>query len=186
MMTLNVLDWIIMAALILFVIQAIVSGFFQEAFNIAGLVFGYLIAAWQYRPLALWFERFFKAAWFAEIAAFLLIFFAVMIVAGILGSLARWLMKKSGLSAVDRLLGGVVGVLRGGLTVALVLVAVAAFTPTSQWLQGSQLAPYFLVVGRAATWLAPADLRARFYQGLALVKHEADAAKSAANARSSK
>ena len=36
MMTLNVLDWIIMAALILFVIQAIVSGFFQEAFNIAG------------------------------------------------------------------------------------------------------------------------------------------------------
>jgi membrane protein required for colicin V production len=169
MMTLNVLDWIIMAALILFVIQAIVSGFFQEAFNIAGLVFGYLIAAW-----------------FAEIAAFLLIFFAVMIVAGILGSLARWLMKKSGLSALDRLLGGVVGVLRGGLTVALVLVAVAAFTPTSQWLQGSQLAPYFLVVGRAATWLAPADLRARFYQGLALVKHEADAAKSAANARSSK
>jgi hypothetical protein len=28
------------------------------------------------------------------------------------------------------------------------------------------LAPYFLVGGRAAIWLAPSELRHRFYQGL--------------------
>jgi len=33
-------------------------------------------------------------------------------------------------------------------------------------LKKSVLAPYFLVVGRAAMWVAPAELRARFDQGL--------------------
>jgi hypothetical protein len=33
-------------------------------------------------------------------------------------------------------------------------------------LERSVLAPYFLVVGRAAIWVAPSDLRARFYEGL--------------------
>jgi len=48
----------------------------------------------------------------------------------------------------------------------------AAFTPTSKWLEGSQLAPYFLVVGRAAIWVAPSELRARFYQGLDLLHRQ--------------
>jgi hypothetical protein len=50
--------------------------------------------------------------------------------------------------------------------VAIVLTAVAAFEPAAQWLEPSELAPYFLVGGRAAVWLAPPELRQRFYQGL--------------------
>jgi hypothetical protein len=49
-------------------------------------------------------------------------------------------------------------------------VSMTAFTPTSRWLQGSSLAPYFLVVGRAAIWIAPSELRAQFYKGLSFVK----------------
>jgi len=48
----------------------------------------------------------------------------------------------------------------------VVLMGLTAFAPTSQMLEKSKLAPYFLVVGRAAIWVAPADLRARFYEGL--------------------
>ena len=32
--------------------QAAYSGFFQEAFHMAGLIAGYLLAAWQYQRLA--------------------------------------------------------------------------------------------------------------------------------------
>jgi hypothetical protein len=39
-------------------------------------------------------------------------------------------------------------------------------------LEGSKLAPYFLVAGRAAIWVAPSELRARFYQGLDLLRRE--------------
>jgi hypothetical protein len=48
----------------------------------------------------------------------------------------------------------------------------AAFTPTSASLEGSELAPYFLVLGRAAIWVAPSELRVRFYQGLDLLRRE--------------
>jgi len=80
-------------------------------------------------------------------------------------------MKESGLSGLDRFLGAVLGLLKGGLMVAVILMGMTAFAPTSKLLENSQLAPYFLVVGRAAIWLAPSELRARFYQGLDLLHH---------------
>ena len=167
----TVADWVIVAMLVVSVIQAVSSGFFQEAFGIAGLVSGYLLAAWNYQRLAERFAPHMKSVWLGEIAAFLIIFVAVMLLAGIAGRIARWIVKEAGLSGVDRVLGGALGLLRGCLTVAVVLMSMAAFTPTSKWLEGSELAPYFLVVGRAAIWVAPAELRARFYQGLDLLHH---------------
>jgi len=164
-------DWIIVAVVLLSMIQAISAGFFQEAFGIAGLVFGYLLAAWNYMRLAEHFAQY-SSQWLVEIAAFLVIFLGVMLAAGIAGRIAHWMMQKAGLTVVDRALGGALGLLRGCLLVAIVLTSMAAFTPTSRWLEGSGFAPYFLVVGRAAIWLAPSELRARFYQGLDLLRRE--------------
>jgi len=164
-------DWVVLGVILLSAIEAASAGFFQEAFGIAGLVFGYLLAAWNYHRLADHFVPY-SSSWLVEIAAFLIIFSGVIIFAGIAGRIAHWLMKEAGLSAIDRLLGAALGVVRGCLIVAIVLTSMAAFTPTSRWLQGSELAPYFLVVGRAAVWLAPAELRARFYQGIDLLRHE--------------
>lgn len=165
-------DWVIVAVILLSIVQAVSSGFFQEAFGIAGLVFGYMLAAWNYQRLAEHFAPHVMAVWLAEIAAFLLIFAAVMLLAGVAGRVARWVVKETGLSFVDRLLGGALGLLRGSLLVAVVLMSMAAFTPGSTWLEGSTLTPYFLVAGRAAIWVAPAELRARFYQGLELLRRE--------------
>jgi len=166
----NGADWVIIVVVLASTVQAAYSGFFQEAFHLAGLVAGYLVAAWQYQRLAGWFEKYLKSPWLAESAGFLVIFFAVVAAAGIAGQTARWVMKKSGLRFVDRLLGGVLGFLRGCLIVAVIAVSMTAFTPTSRWLAGSEWAPYFQAVGRAAIWVAPAELRARFYQGLDLLR----------------
>ena len=162
----SIADWVIIAFLAFSVVAAAVAGFFHEAFKVAGLVAGYLLAAWQYHRLADWFAPHLKSPWVGEIAAFLIIFFAVMIVAGLAGRAARWLMKKAGLTTFDRVLGAVLGLARGALVVAIVLLAMTTFEPAARWLEGSELAPYFLVGGRAAIWLAPSELRQRFYQGL--------------------
>ena len=162
----SIADWIILGFLVFSVITAAIEGFFHEAFKLAGLVVGYLLAAWQYRRLADWFAPHVKSPWLGEIAAFLIIFFAVLMVAGMAGRIARFAMKKAGLSSIDRALGAVLGLLRGVLVVAILLTAMAAFAPAAKWLEGSELAPYFLVGGRAAIWLAPSELRHRFYQGL--------------------
>jgi membrane protein required for colicin V production len=162
----GVADWIILAFLVVSTVAAAYQGFFREAFRLAGLIVGYLLAAWQYHRLAAWFAPYLKSLWIGEIAGFLIIFFAVLILAGVAGRIARWVMKESGLTTIDRILGGVLGLLKGVLVVAVVLTAMAAFAPAAKWLAGSELAPYFLVGGRAAVWLAPSELRNRFYQGL--------------------
>ena len=165
-------DWIIVIVIAVSVLQAAISGFFHEAFGIAGLILGYLLAAWNYERLAARYAPYLKSMWLGEIAAFLAIFLAVVLVAGLAGRVVRHIVKEAGLSFVDRVLGGALGLLRGILMVAVVLMSMAAFTPTSTWLEGSQLAPYFLVVGRAAIWVAPSELRSRFYQGLDLLHRE--------------
>jgi len=162
-------DWIMTIVVLLSTAQAAASGFFQEAFGMAGLAFGYIVAAWQYHRLGGWFGNYLKSPEVADSAGFLAIFLLVMLLAGIAGRIARWAVRKTGLSFVDRLLGGALGFVRGCLMVAVVLMSLTAFTPAARWLAGSELAPYFLVVGRAAIWLAPSELRARFYQGLDLL-----------------
>ena len=162
----GVADWLIAAFLVFSVVTAAIEGFFREAFGLVGLIAGYLIAAWQYRRLADWFEPVLKQPWLADVMSFFIIFFGVMLAAFLIGRLARGVMKEAGLTAMDRTLGGLLGLVKGSLIVAIVLVALAAFTPTSRWLQRSEFAPYFLVAGRAAIWLAPAELRQRFDQGL--------------------
>jgi len=165
------LDWLICALILFSVITAAVQGFFSEALTTAGLIVGYIVAAWQYRRLAEWFETFLKNPWLAEILGFLIIFFAILLLFGIAARIARWIMKEAGLSGFDRFLGALLGLLRGGLMVAVILMGMTAFEPASKLLHESELAPYFLVVGRAAIWLAPSELRARFYQGLDLIHH---------------
>jgi membrane protein required for colicin V production len=165
-------DWAICGIVLLNVIAAAMQGFFSEALSIAGLVVGYLVAAWQYRRLAEWFETFLKNPWLAEVLGFLIIFFVILVLFGIAARIARWVMKEAGLRPFDRFLGALLGLLKGGLMVAVILMGMTAFEPTSKLLSDSQLAPYFLVIGRAAIWMAPSELRARFYQGLDLL-HQA-------------
>jgi membrane protein required for colicin V production len=159
-------DWLIVVVVLLSVVAAAIQGFFAEALSMAGLVIGYIVAAWQYQRLAEWLMSFLKNEWLAEILGFLIIFFAILIVFGIAGRIARKLMKAAGLSGFDRFLGALLGLVKGGLVVAVILMGMTAFTPTSKMLEKSELAPYFLVVGRAAIWVAPSALRARFYDGL--------------------
>jgi len=165
----NIADWFILIVIVVSIAVATSEGFFHQAFGIAGLILGYLLAAWQYHRLADWFAPHLKSPWLGEIAAFVLIFVGVLIVAGIAGRIVRWAMKEAGLSLFDRLLGGMLGLLKGSLFVAVILMGMTAFTPTSSWLEGSELAPYFLVVGRAAIWVAPSQLRGKFYEGLGML-----------------
>src|SRR6202162_759244 len=71
----SIADWIILGFLAFSVTAAAIEGFFHEAFKLAGLVVGYLLAAWQYHRLAEWFAPHLKSPWIGEIAGFLIIFF---------------------------------------------------------------------------------------------------------------
>ncbi|HEU5403711.1 MAG TPA: CvpA family protein [Terriglobales bacterium] len=162
----NWLDWTILVIIVLSVIGAAAQGFFFELFSLAGVILGYLLAAWNYQRVAPWFLPHVKSQWAANAAGFFVIFIAIAILAGVTGRIARWAVKEVGLRWFDRFLGAVFGLVKGALVVAVLIMALAAFGPGSKAVAESQYASYFLVVGRAAAWLAPYELREGLRQGV--------------------
>src|SRR5579871_1129587 len=169
MMGLSALDWLIVLVVFVSTLQAITEGFFYEFFTLAGVVAGYLIAAWEYPRAASWYARYVNSPWTADIAGFFTIFIVVVLLAGLLGRLARWALKGIGLRWFDRLLGGVFGFVRGFAMGAVIVLALAAFAP--QWgLASSRFAPVLLTTSRGFIWAAPAELRQKFWAGWDLLR----------------
>jgi len=159
-------DWVIVAAIVLSVVLAAAQGLIFEMFSLAGVVVGYLLAVWEYQRVAAWYAPYVQAAWAANLAAYVTIFFAVVVLAGMVGRIARWGASTAGLRWFDRVLGGAFGLVRGLLLVMAVLLAMMSWNPGSAWLAKSRVAPYLLVMARGAVWLAPSEVRREFRDGL--------------------
>ncbi len=170
MMGLSMLDWVMVLIVVLSVLQAIAQGFFYEFFSLAGVVAGYLLAAWEYPRVAAWYMQHVNSQWAADIAGFFTIFFVVVLLAGIVGRIVRWAVHGVGMRWFDRLLGAVFGFVRGAAINTVIVLALAAFVPQWGWLQQSRIAPFLLVSGRALIWVAPGDLQQRFRAGWDLLR----------------
>jgi membrane protein required for colicin V production len=162
----NALDWIIVVLMFFSILLAAAHGFFFEFFSLAGAAGGFLVAAWGYQRLAAWYLPYVKSPPFADLAGFLTIFFVVVLLGGAVARIARWAMREAGLRWVDRLLGGAFGLLRGVIIATVAIMALTAFVPESPELAGSELAAYFQVAGRGASWLTPSVVRQRFHEGV--------------------
>jgi membrane protein required for colicin V production len=162
----NGLDWLLLLLIVISTLLASAQGFVLEVFGLAGLLVGYVLAAWEYPRVAPWFANYVSSPWVADMAAFLTIFVVVLLLAGALARIVRMAVAGVGLRWFDRILGGAFGLVRGIAVAAVIVMAMAAFVPTSPTLERSAFAPYFLVLSRTATWIAPADLRNKFSEGV--------------------
>ncbi len=162
----NALDWIILVILLFSALLAAAQGFFFEIICLAGAVLGFLLASWGYSKLAPWFVKYVKLPAFADLAGFLTIFVSVILLAGAIARITRWMVHEAGLRSVDRVLGAAFGFVRGMVIVTAGLLALTAFAPDSEELAGSQLAGYFQLAGRGASWLTPSDVRQKFREGI--------------------
>jgi membrane protein required for colicin V production len=164
------LDWVLLLLIVISTLLAAAQGFIQEVFGLAGVVIGYVLAAWEYPRIAPWFANYVSSIWVADIAAFLTIFIGVVLLAGALARIVRWAVSGVGLRWFDRVLGGAFGAVRGVAIAAVIVMAMAAFVPNSPALKNSACAPYFLVLSRTASWVAPAELREKFRQGVVILR----------------
>ncbi len=166
----NALDWIILVIMLFSALLAAAQGFFFEIICLAGAVLGFLLASWGYGRLSPWFVQYVKMPAIADLAGFLTIFLSVILLAGAIARIVRWMVREAGLRSVDRVLGAAFGFLRGMVIVTAGILAITAFAPESEELSGSQLAGYFMVAGRGASWLAPAEVRQKFRAGIARLR----------------
>lgn len=164
------LDWVLLLLILISTFAAAAQGFVSEVFGLAGALVGYVLAAWEYPRVAPWFAKYVSSAWVADIAAFLTIFFCVVLLSGLLARIIRWLVSGVGLRWFDRVLGGVFGAVRGLAIAAVIVLGMAAFAPESPALQHSTIAPYVLILSRTAAWVAPQELRDKFRRGVLILR----------------
>jgi len=163
-------DWLLIAVVVYSTIVAAMRGFFREAFSLAGLVVGSLLASWNYESLGKPLEGIMP--WrAAQIVAFLAIAIAVMVLCGLAGKLLHSTAQSIGLGFIDRLLGTAFGLLRGFLMGVVIMVAAAAFLPNVRYIRDSALSGYFLEGAHAVSFVVPTNLQQHIREGTAELRH---------------
>src|SRR5437899_11590163 len=97
----NALDWIILVIMLFSALLAAAQGFFFEIICLAGAVAGFLLAAWGYGKLSPWFVQYVKLPAFADLAGFLTIFVSVVLFAGAIVRITRWMVLWLGIRTGD-------------------------------------------------------------------------------------
>ena len=144
----NWADWLIAGVVVLSALISIVRGFVREALSLLVWVVAFVIAFFFSEKLAPMLANLFDLPSLRYLAAFAILFVCTLIVGSLVNFIMAQLVKMTGLSAIDRLLGMMFGVCRGVLICLLVLIFLPRILPLQQdpWWQQSQLIPRVLVL----------------------------------------
>ena len=136
-------DYILAAVVLVSVLFGAIRGFLRESVALLGWLVG-LWLAWRHAPQLLPYLGGTLAGTALQVwIARLIVLMAVVIAAGLLGSLLGYIVQRSGLTlGVDRILGGVFGLVRGAVIIGFaVMLGEAADLSREPWWKASKLMP---------------------------------------------
>ncbi len=120
-------DYAVLVVLGLSLIWALLRGFARELVSIIGWVAAFVLSVMFTQTLARQFPESLGPL-LSSLLAFLAIFIGVWVLSGLVGLFLSKLIKAAGLGWGDRLLGALLGLVRGAVIV-LVTVMLGGFTP---------------------------------------------------------
>lgn len=129
--TLGWVDWVFLALLLLSTVIGVARGLLYEVMSLLGWVVAYVAAQGLGAAVAPAVPVGSPGSASNVAAAFLFVFVAVLLGWWLLAWLLSKLIKASPLNVLDRVLGALFGLLRGGL-IALVVATVVSLTPLAE------------------------------------------------------
>jgi membrane protein required for colicin V production len=165
-------DWIILGGLILATLGGLAQGFFRAACGLAGLVFGYMAAIWNYHYVAKVFLPLVRVETVANAIGFLVIIVLVMLAGALLGGMFEKMFRFAGLGCIDSLLGAVLGFLQGVVVVMVFVVLTLAFFPGATILTDARIPPMFFEACHLSMDMSPRQLSDQMEDGLKRLKQE--------------
>jgi membrane protein required for colicin V production len=125
------IDWVIIALITVSTLISLKRGFVREALSLVTWVGAFILARTFHPQMQTLLESTVETPLVRLIAAFAILFFGTLIVGAIINNMIGHLIRATGLSATDRVLGMGFGLLRG-VVVVIVAIAFTRYTPLSQ------------------------------------------------------
>jgi len=141
-------DWVIVLVVIVSIGISLWRGFVREAISLAGWVAAFIVANMLVEPMAGLLSGLISNVTGRYVVAYAILFIATLMLAGLAGILARQIVRATGLSVLDRLLGTAFGFARGVIVILVVVFIIRQLLPPQdlQWLELSQLMPHLDVL----------------------------------------
>jgi membrane protein required for colicin V production len=142
-MSMNALDWTIIGVLALSVLLGVLRGFVREALAVVGWVVGIVLALRYSTDLGMALPLDIPAPALRTALGALAIVVASVFAAALAGWVARSIIKAARLSAADRVLGALFGVMRAALIVFAIVFFFSGTTAARQrlWRESVLLPP---------------------------------------------
>lgn len=141
--SLNVLDILFLAIVILSTLFGILKGFIRELFSLAFFIIGLILSFLYYSDVGAIYSKYLSKN-IANFAGFVTIFVFILVV----GTLVTFFIKKmfvlGPLKTIDRIFGGVFGLVRGMLIAAIIVFILIAFEINDNLVKQSRLSPIIL------------------------------------------
>ncbi|MGF2685445.1 CvpA family protein [Marinobacter sp. DUT-3] len=161
------IDWVIIALITVSTLISLKRGFVKEALSLVTWVGAFIIARTFHPQMQSLLESTVETPLVRLVAAFAILFFGTLIIGAIINNMIGHLIRATGLSATDRVLGMGFGLLRG-VVVVIVGIAFTRYTPLAQdtWWKTSIMIDRLAVVedwsrrtlgDEFARFLGPAD-----------------------------
>ena len=180
----NFADIVIVIILIIGLLSGLAKGFVRGLFGLVALVLGVMIAASTYELVATSVMNFVPGDRAPEVVSFALIFLVVILAIGFLGRVISKALKLAALGWLDRLMGGLLGIVMASIiTALLLLVAVMAGFGDMKTLRESRLAPNVLHLTDVIVSIVPEDARQHFETGYEDLRKSWDRASDREEAR---
>lgn len=141
---LNMVDFAIIGIILLSVIISVIRGFVREALSLVTWVLALWVAfTFTDQGAALLVGRV-DGHSVQLIISFVVLFLTVLIIGSLISYLVTTMVKKTGLSGTDRIVGAFFGILRGALIVTFAIIAIdfTAYGKATLW-QASIVVPHF-------------------------------------------
>lgn len=158
------LDLFFALIIVLSTVFAILKGLAREIISLVALIGGFILAVLYYRIPSAWLVAYCREEALADLLGFLIIFVGCILLGIIAAFTVNRFVKAASLKWIDRILGGIFGLLRGWAISSIIVVALIAFPVQEGLMARSILAPFLLSGARTAVLLVPQDLKDKFNQ----------------------
>jgi membrane protein required for colicin V production len=150
------------AIILISMVLALMKGLAREIISLVALIGGFILAVIYYPAVGSRLAEFSRSDSVASFLGFLIIFIGCLLLGAIVAFVVNRFLKTASLQWVDRVLGGIFGLLRGWAISSIMVVALVAFPVRENLMARSFLAPYLLAGARTAVFLVPQHLKDRF------------------------